>query len=161
MTNLDIDCVIHPTLHNQCHHHIVYGKLSDSNMAPPLYTSRIWYYTEADFMNIMKSIDMFHWHVLLGKINCHNEQVKLLNEVLSNIYSNFIPNKVKKLKPRPAPWITTTFKVFLRKRNHAYAHFMRNGQANDKLEEIQKMISDGANMIEDANKNYLRKSGQH
>ena len=37
---------------------------------------------------------------------------------------------------------------------------MRNGQSEDKFEGIKKMISDGAKMIEDAKKNYLRKSGQ-
>ena len=37
---------------------------------------------------------------------------------------------------------------------------MKSGQPDDKLEGIQKMISDGTKLIEDARKNYLRKSGQ-
>ena len=64
--NLIINSGVHPSLHNQCHHHIVYGKLSVSNMAPPSYTRRIWHYRKADFINIMKSIDMFNWHEQLG-----------------------------------------------------------------------------------------------
>ena len=37
---------------------------------------------------------------------------------------------------------------------------MTNGQPDDKLDAIQKMIYDGTKLIEDARKNYLRKSGQ-
>ena len=32
-------------LHDHCHHHIVYGKLSVLNMAPPPYTRRMWFYS--------------------------------------------------------------------------------------------------------------------
>ena len=37
---------------------------------------------------------------------------------------------------------------------------MKNGRPEDKLEEMQNMISEGAKMIEDAKRNYLRKTGQ-
>ena len=74
-------------------------------------------------------------------------------------YSNFIPNQVKTIKPCQAPWITPAVKHFLRKKHHAYANFMKIGQPDDKLEGIQKMISDGTKLIEDARTNYLRKSG--
>ena len=101
--NLVVDSGVHPSLHEQCHHQIVYGKFSVSNIAPSPYTRRIWHYNKADFVNIRKSIEMFRWHEQLGKITCPNVQVKLLNEVLLNTYSNFIPNQVKTIKPRQAP----------------------------------------------------------
>ena len=116
---------------------------------------------------------MFSWREHLDKISCPNEQVKLLNEVLLNIYSNFIPNQVKTVKPpstiqapstiktRQAPWITQAVKNFLRKKNHAYKTFVKNGQPDDKLEGIKIMISEGAKMIENAKQNYLRKTGQN
>ena len=108
----------------------------------------------------MKSIEIFNRHEHLKQIESPNEQVKLLNEVLLNIYSNFIPNQVKTIQPRKLPWITQDVKRFLRKKNHAYRTFMKNGQPEDKLEGIQKMVADGAKMIEDAKQNYLRKTGQ-
>ena len=98
--NLVVDTGVHPSLHEQCHHQIVYGKLSVSNIVPSPYSRRIWYYNKANFVNIIKSIEMFRWHEQLGKITCPNAQVKLLNEVLLNMYSNFIPNQVKTIKPR-------------------------------------------------------------
>ena len=158
--NLVIESGVHPSLHDQCHHQIVYGKLSVSNIALPPYNRKIWYYDKADFVDIMKSIEMFRWHEHLDKISCPNEQVKLLNEVLLNIYSNFIPNKVKTIKPRQAPWITQSVKNFLRKKNRAYKSFVRNGQPDDKLEGIHKMVSEGSRLIEDAKRNYFLKAGK-
>ena len=158
--NLMIESGVHPSLHDQCHHQIIYGKLSVSNIVLPPYTRRVWYYDKADFAAIRKSIEMFAWHKHLDNMICPNEQVKLLNEVLLNIYSNFIPNKVKTIRPRQAPWITQTVKNFLRKKNRAYKSFVRNGRPDDKLEGIQKMISEGARLIEEAKRNYFLKAGK-
>ena len=159
--NLVVDTGVHPSLHEQCHHQNFYGKLSVSNIAPSPYSRRIWYYNKTNFVNIMKSIEMFRWHEQLGKITCPDAQVKLLNDVLLNIYSNFIPNEVKTIKPRQAPWITQDVKKFLRKKNHAYASFVRNGRPDDKLDGIQKMISDGAKLIEDAKKIIFLRQGKY
>ena len=157
--NMVIESGVDPSLHEYCHHQIIYGKLSVSSIALPPYTRRIWYYDTADFVAIMKSIEMFRWHEHLDTITCPNEQVKLLNEVLLNIYSNYIPNQVTTIRPCKAPWITQTVKSFLRKKNHAYKSFVRNGQPDDKLEGIQQMISEGAKLIEDTKRNYLCKTG--
>ena len=158
--NLFIESGVHPSLHEQCHHQIVYGKLSVSNITLPPYIRRIWYYDKADFVAIMKSIEMFKWREHLDDIGCPNEQVKLLNEVLLNIYSNFIPNRVQTIRPRQAPWITPTVKNFLRNKSRAYKSFVRNGQPDDKRAGIQKMIAEGSKMIEDAKRDYFLKAGK-
>ena len=77
-----------------------------------------------------------------------------------NIYSNFIPKKVKTIRPFQAPWITQAIKNFLRKKNRAYNSFVRNGRPDDKLEGIQNMISEGARLIEEARRNYFLKAGK-
>ena len=158
--NLIIESGVHPSLHEQCHHQIVYGKLSVSNIALPPYTRKIWFYDKADFIAIRKSIEMFAWHEHLDSLTCPNEQVKLLNEVLLNIYSNFIPNKVKTIRPCQVPWITPAIKNFLRKKNRAYKSFVRSGRPDDKLEGIQRMIAEGARLIEEAKRNYFFKAGK-
>ena len=142
--NLIIESGVHPSLHEQCNHQIVYDKSSVSNIAFPPYTRKIWKYDKADFIAIRKSIEMFAWHENLDNMTCSNGQVRLLNEVLLNSYSNFIPNKVKTIRPRPAPWIMQAIKNFHRKKNRAYKSFVRNGRPDDKFEGIQNMISEGA-----------------
>ena len=158
--NLFIESGVHSSLHCQCHHQIVYGKLSVSNLAPPPYKRRVWYYDKANVKAIQSSINLFDWHEHLENIICPNEQVKSLNEVLMNIFSNFIPNKFKTMRPREAPWITQTVKNFLRKKNHAYKNFVKNGQPNNKLEGIKNMISEGSRLIENAKKNFFLKAGK-
>ena len=148
--NIITDSGVHPSLHEQCHHQIVYGKLSVSNITLPPYTRKIWYYDKEDFVKIMKSIGMFRWQENLQKVACPNAQVKLLNQVLLNIYSNFIPDQVKTIKPRQAPWITKTVRNFLKKKNRAYKSFVKNGRPDDKLEGIQNMTSEATRLIEDA-----------
>ena len=103
---------------------------------------------------------MFNWQETLGQISCPDQQVKCLNEVLLNIFSNFIPNSFITVKPRQAPWITQSIKSFLQKKNRAYRSFVRNGQPGERLEAIQGMISHGAKMIEDAKQKNLMKVGQ-
>ena len=76
--NLVVDSGVYPSLHEQCHHQIIYGKLSASNIAIPSHTRRVWYYDKAEVGAIMKSIEMFHWQQHLERITCSNEQVKLL-----------------------------------------------------------------------------------
>ncbi len=54
--NLVVESGVHPSQHAHCHHQIVYGKLTVSNITQPSYTRKIWYYDRADFVAIMKSI---------------------------------------------------------------------------------------------------------
>ena len=114
--NLFLESGVHPSLHKQCHHQIIYGKLSIKNPAPPPYQRKIWFYDRADILAIKKSIDMFPWRETFRENSCPNWQVKKLNEILLNICSNFIPNKVITVRPRQAPWITQSIKNFLKKR---------------------------------------------
>ena len=85
LPNLIVESGVHPSLHDQCHHQIVYGKLTVSNIALRPYTRKFWIYDKADFLAIRKSIKMFAWHEHLDNIMCPNDQVKMLNEVLLNI----------------------------------------------------------------------------
>ena len=49
---------------------------------------------------------------------------------------------------------------FLRKKNRAYKSFVRSGRPDDKLEGIQRMITEGARLIEEAKRNYFFKAGK-
>ena len=157
---LNIESGVHPSLHDQCHHQIVYGKLSIDNLAPPPFSRRIWFYDRADISSIRKSIEMFRWRETLDEVVCPNLKVELLNEIILNIFSNFVPNKITTVRPRQAPWITQSIKNFIRKKNRAYKTFIRNGQPEDRRENIQNMISQGSSLIEDAKQRYFTKIGQ-
>ncbi len=157
--NLFIESGVHPSLHEQCHHQIIHGKVSIDNLAPPPFSRKIWFYDRADISSIRKSMELFRWREVLSEIDCPNLKVKLLNDVLLNIFSNFIPNKSITVRPRQAPWITQSIKNFIRKKNKAYSTFIKNGQPEDRREAIENMISQGSKLIEDAKNNYFLKIG--
>ena len=152
---LFVESGVHPSLHEQCHHQIVYGELSIKNLSPPPYRRRIWFYNHADVLAIRKSIQMFRWRESIGDLICPNKQVEMMIETLLNIFSNFIPNKVITVRPRQAPWITQSIKNFIQKKNRAYKSFARNGRPHDKLEAMNQMISKGSKLIEDAKDRYF------
>ena len=157
--NLFLESGVHPSLHEQCHHQIVYGELSVTNLAPPPYYRKVWFYDRANVYAIRKCILNFRWRDNIQNLTCPNQQVELLTETLLNIFSNFIPNKTIKIRPRQAPWITQYIKNFIAKKNRAYKSFVRNGWPSHKLEAINNMISLESKMIEDAKDNYFRKTG--
>ena len=158
--NLCIESGIHPSLHEQCHHQIIYGKLSIRNPAPPPYTRKLWFYDKADFISIRKSIVMFPWQRTFGEVTHPDDQVKILNEVLLNIFSNYIPNELKKIKPQQVPWITPSIKNFLRKKNHASMSFVKKGQPHNLLEGIQNMTTQASRLVDDAKLKYFTDIGR-
>ena len=82
----------------------------------------------------------------------------MLNEVLFNIYSNFIHNKLKTVRPHQAPWIMQAVKNFLRKKDCEYKFFVRRDRLDDKLDHIQKIIFEGPRLTEEAKRNYFFKA---
>ena len=54
--NLIIESGVSSSLHDQCHHQIVYGKLSVSNIALRPYTRKIWIYDKADLLAIRSNL---------------------------------------------------------------------------------------------------------
>ena len=160
MPNLFIESGVHGSLHEQCHHQIIYGKISSDHLPPPPHKRRIWFYDRADVTSIRKSIKMFRWQEVISEIECPSSKGQLLNDALLNIFSNFIPNKQITVRPRQAPWITKSIKNFIRKKNRAYNTFEKNGQPEDRRDGIESMVSQCSKLIEDAKNNYFAKIGE-
>ena len=92
--NLVADFGIHPSLHENCHHQIVYSKFDLKIFYPPPYERTVWHYQQADTELIKRSLESFDWKNAFS--NCNpNEQVSALTKTLLNIMSNFIPNETK------------------------------------------------------------------
>ena len=121
--NLFLESGVHPTLHGQCHHQIIYGLLSIKNPAPPPYKRRLWYYDKANTAAIRKSIEMHNWYEALENITSPSHQGEILNEILLNVFSNFIPNELVTVKPNNVPWITRSTKSMIQKKKSCLQDF--------------------------------------
>lgn len=158
--SLTTDNYFHLSLHGQCHHQIVYGILSVLKITLAPNTRKILYYDKADFVKIMKSIEMFPWQEHLQKIACPIGQVKILNEVLLNIYSNFIPNQVKPLSYVKLRGQRKMLKKILKKKKRAHKSCVKSGRPDDKLDGIQNMTSEATRLTENAKSNCFLKAGK-
>ena len=55
--NLAVDCGVHPSLHPNCHHQIIYCKFNLMIEYPPPYERLVWDYNHANQNAIAKALD--------------------------------------------------------------------------------------------------------
>ena len=107
--SLIVDCGIHPSLHPNCHHQIVYCKLDLKIVYPPPYQRHVWDFKRANIDSIRKAIKMIDWHFMLLNKNVH-EQVYTFNTTMMNIFSNYIPSKYITVDDKDPPWMMGAIK---------------------------------------------------
>ena len=69
--NFAIDSGMHPSLHPNYHHQIVFSKLNLKIEYPPLYERLVWDYKNPDSQSINKAIEMFYCEKLFQNKNIH------------------------------------------------------------------------------------------
>ena len=113
------------SIHQSCHHHIVFAKINLKVFYPPPYTGRVWDYSNANHRTINNAIDDFDWEEAFSKVNVH-AQVKLFNETLSNIFMNLVPNKLISVDDTDPPWVTEKIKKILIRKSKLYKLYIKN-----------------------------------
>ena len=102
--NLIVDSGVHPSLNPNCHHQITYFKFNLFIEHPPPYERQVWDYKHADTSSIKKLFKQVNWTQLFQNNNV-NEQVSILNSIILNIFSNFVPNKILTFDDRDPKWM--------------------------------------------------------
>ena len=123
---------------------------------PPVYTREVWDFSKANIGNINKAISNFNWTKAFENLSV-DEKVKLLNEILLNIYRNYIPNKKNKCDYCQLPWMTGSIKKFLKERSKLTKIFYKNGQRKTDLEKVLGKAIECSNEILEAKKNYIHR----
>ena len=59
--NLVIDAGLHPSLHVNSHHQILYAKFNSKIQCPPLYEREVWHFQKADINLIREAMNEFNW----------------------------------------------------------------------------------------------------
>ena len=100
---------VHPSLHPNSHHQIMFAKFNLKIHYPPPYFREVWHYQDANTDLIRRAITMFDWDRAFVNTNV-NEKVLILNRPILNIFSNFTPlqKKKKKLSMRKTMFIKAT-----------------------------------------------------
>ena len=79
--NLFVESGNNPALEWQCQHHLVYGKLNLSMLAPPPYSRTIWDYTKADIQSI---------HTVSSKIDWKSRFMDLDRKEMADVFTTEI-----------------------------------------------------------------------
>ena len=130
------------SIHQSCHHQIVFAKVNLKIFYPPTYTRRIWDSSNANHEAINNAIDGFDWEKAFSNVNVH-AQVKLFNETLSNIFMNFVPNKLITVDGRDPPWVTEKIKKVLKGKSKLYKLNIKNGR---KIGVYEKLLNTSNNI---------------
>ena len=72
-----------------------YEKLNFDIRLPAPYYRKIWDCRKANIEAKQKVISVFNWDMPFQNKDI-NEEIKILNETLLNIFNNFIPNRISK-----------------------------------------------------------------
>ena len=154
------ECSMLPSLHSTCHHSINHIVLNINVPSPPAFKRKIWHYDRAQNSSIIASINQYDWVSQLGALAYDpNLQVKLLTDVLTNIFTNFIPNEERVVKPRDPPWMTKNITHSYRKYKKEYKRFIRNGCPAESSDHIETLKNDHTKFVTDAQEKYLVNQG--
>ena len=104
------DSGVHPPLHPNYHHQIVYVKFKLKIHFPPPYEREIGHYGQGKTELIRRTAHELNWQRAFSNLNI-NEKVSLFNQTILNIALNFIPHEtVMMCDDRDPPWINTRIK---------------------------------------------------
>ena len=108
--NLVMESGVHSSLHQNCHHQMIFAKINLKVFYPPPYEREIWHYQRADVDQIQQAIEQFSWEKSFRNLDV-NEMVSLFNKTIKNILSNYIPHE--KITFDDPPWFNKNIKQLI------------------------------------------------
>ena len=126
-----IESGVHPSLHPNCHHQIVYAKFNLLIHFPPPYSREVWHYKDANTDLIKRAIEKFDWQRAILNTSV-NKKVVIFNNTVLNILSNFIPHETIVCDDKDPPWFNNKIKALIQAKNTAFNNF-RNNSGNSEL----------------------------
>ena len=140
---------VHHSLHQNCHHQIIFAKFNLKVYYPPPYERTIFHYSQANVDHIQQAINLFDWENAFL-----NTDVDAQVSTVLKILNNYIPHQTTICNDRDPPWMTTKIKELISQKNKLYSRIKkRNNSFLDKqlLHSLQQHLS---KLIENAkNKN--------
>ena len=117
--NLITDSGVHPSMHSNCHHQIVFAKFNLHIVYPPPYLREIWHYREANKGLMRRAIKEFNWERAFSNTSV-NEKVDIFNRTILNILSNFIPHEIIVCNEKDPPWFNNRRKTLIQEKSATY-----------------------------------------
>ena len=120
---------IHLSLHQNCHHQIIFAKFNLKVHYPPPYKREVWHFKKANTGPIKRAINGFPWERSFADLDI-NEKVYLFNKKIKNILSNFILHETITFDDRDPLWINRQVKHLINERNAIYKNYLKYSKSN-------------------------------
>ena len=109
---------MHPSLHSNSHHQIIYSKFDLQIFYPPPYLCEVWHYKDAKAELIRQYIATLDWEKAFSNTSV-NENVAIFNRTILHILNNFIRHERIACNNRDPPWFNAKT-MLIRKKMKAY-----------------------------------------
>ena len=123
-----IESGVHPSLHSNCYHQIIFAKFNLEIVYLPPYVREVWHYKDANTELIRRAINEFNWQRVFLNTNV-NEKVDIFNSTILNIFSNFIPHISVVCDGKDPPWFNKKIRALIQEKNVAFKNY-RNNSSN-------------------------------
>ena len=120
--NLVVESGVHPSLHPNCHHQIIFAKFNLKIYYPPPYLREVWHYKEANADLIKRAINNFNWEKAFSNTNI-NEKVSLFNKTILNILNNYIPHETIICDDKDPPWVNSRIKSLIENKHKIHKNY--------------------------------------
>ena len=84
-------------------------------------------------------------------------QLSELNDLLLNIYSNYIPNKTVLCDDKDPPWMTNGIRTAIEMKNNTYKECIRSGMRHNYYVRLENLTTKLSNLIRDTKTDYHSK----
>ena len=139
--NLSVNSGVHTSLHPNCHHQITHSSFNFNIYYPPPYQRLIWDYKKADSIKIRKALDSVNWERLFGQADI-NEQVIKFNEVILNVFRNYVPNKYVIIDDKDPIWMNDFVKTKIKTKNILFKQCIKNGQFESDFLFLESIVNE-------------------
>ena len=156
--NLISESGVHASLFPRFHHQIIYAKIYLKIYYPPSYENLVWDYSKANITNIRKSLSQINWVNDLRDLNV-NDQVDYLTNCISNVFTNFVPNKIIACKDKHPPWMTEEVNNLCHNKAKIYEKSAKSGRSDVDKQELASITKLSSDAIIKAKKKYLSTLG--
>ena len=153
-----VDSDTHPSLHSNCYHQTIHCKINLQVEYQPPYQGHVWRYAETNKNSTLSALQNVDWHRLFTNKTVH-QHANLLNIIL-NVFTNFVCNKVITCHDRDPPWINDNIKNKIKWKSRMYKNYKRNGKKTEDYELLTKAVSDVSQLIVKSKDEYYYRLGK-
>ena len=153
--NMIMDSGVHPSLHSNCHHQIIYAKFDLKVFYPPPYERTVWHFSRTNSDHIKKPLtySIGNLHLIISM----SMSRFVFIETIMNIMSNFVLNELVTCDGRDPPWMNRYIKNLIATINDFHKKFvLRSSNMNNlfMFKNLQKQL------IQSAKQKHFNKIGK-